>query len=35
MPKHIHPFISALPNYITSKLMNINQDTTGRRISNS
>ena len=33
MPDHIHLFISALPKYSPSKLMNIIKGTTGRRIS--
>ena len=31
---HVHLFISALPKYSPSKLMNIIKGTTGRRISN-
>ncbi len=33
MSDHIHLFISALPKYSPSKLMNIIKGTTGRRIS--
>ncbi len=33
MPDHIHLFISALPRYSPSQLMNIIKGTTGRRIS--
>ncbi len=33
MPDHIHLFISALPKYSPSKLMNIIKGTTGGRIS--
>jgi putative transposase len=33
MPDHIHLFISTLPKYSPSKLMNIIKGTTGRRIS--
>ena len=33
MSDHIHLFISALPRYSPSKLMNIIKGTTGRRIS--
>ena len=33
MPNHIHLFISALPKYSPSQLMNIIKGTTGRRIS--
>lgn len=33
MPDHIHLFISALPKYSPSKLMNIIKGTTGKRIS--
>ena len=33
MPDHIHLFLSAIPKYSPSKLMNIIKGTTGRRIS--
>ncbi|MCK8825972.1 IS200/IS605 family transposase [Fuchsiella alkaliacetigena] len=33
MSEHIHLFLSALPRYSPSKLMNIIKGTTGRRIS--
>src|SRR5690625_1264383 len=33
MPDHIHLFVSALPKYSPSQLMNIIKGTTGRRIS--
>lgn len=33
MPDHVHLFISALPKYSPSQLMNIIKGTTGRRIS--
>ena len=33
MPDHIHLFISALPKYAPSNLMNIIKGTTGRRIA--
>ena len=35
MPDHIHLFISALPRYSPSQLMNIVKGTTGRRVSNA
>jgi len=33
MPDHVHLFLSALPKYSPSQLMNIIKGTTGRRIS--
>ena len=33
MPDHVHLFISALPKYAPSKLINIIKGTTGRRIA--
>ena len=33
MPDHIHLFISALPKYAPSNLMNIIKGTTGRRVA--
>lgn len=33
MPDHIHLFLSALPSYAPSKLMNIIKGTTGRRVA--
>ena len=33
MPDHIHLFVSALPEYSPSKLMNIIKGTTAKRIS--
>lgn len=33
MPDHVHLFISALPKYAPSNLMNIIKGTTGRRIT--
>lgn len=33
MPDHVHLFVSALPRYSPSQLMNIIKGTTGRRVS--